>query len=109
MRIISKHSTQNGWHRAVVETVALRTGTVRRHAVRWRTQSFLCHAGSDFLDIADDVHSGPLGHPGAMIAEVPVVDFDPNSDGGVTPITHQCGPCGAITQAKVAINRLDVS
>ena len=107
MRTVSKHSTQNGWHRAVVETVSQRTGTVCRYAVRWRSQSFLCHFGSDFLDISDDVYRRALGQVGTKIADVPVVDCDPHSDGGMTPITHQCGACGAVRQAKVAIDRLE--
>ena len=74
-----------------VRTVSARSGVRRAWRVTWRPHRIRCCANEEpaLVVTADD--------------PAPVLNFDPDSDGGLVLRHGQCGRCGSVHRARATI------
>ena len=89
MRKSDLRSTGSGWHHQKVSVRNAAQGGTRDWDVTWRTQVISCCYRQSQFHVTGK--------------EAPVSDFDPRSEGGLTPWQRQCGRCGSLMTANVRI------
>ena len=99
MNIVEIHTPRHSprEHKALIRTTSARTSTPRWHWASWKEHRITC---CEFD--AQRKHGILL----AVTDKPPVMDFDPDSDGGLTPQITQCGRCGQYQEAEVEIRAL---